>query len=278
MTLKELHSEVCALGFDNYIECDKRLEVAANCALRMIFAERGVKATAEIFARDVTPISRTRLLRHQSGEELSLPLYGRAFSLRACGKGEIRITDGAAVRRITFDSEDELIRDFIKEGGNITFLGECRYTVYDLSFYGQIYGTDVASIPDGSGKQSYALGELIKDFRSFAEVARDRAGRPIPNAALEEGRLILDEGYEGGVLITYNRAPRSVDLSYPDEKIDIPCELVGLLPLATAAFICLDTDAEKSEYYSALYRRLLAAIDSRGRVGVCGEYTTNGWA
>ena len=278
MKLKDLHNEVCALGFDDYIECGRAFAIAANCALRMIFAERGVLRRATIYARASAPISRIGHVTHSGGEVQTLPLVGRAYSLRAVGRGEILITDGADTELITFDSEGELIRGFLKRGGSISLRGDYRYDVYDLCTYSDAFSSTIESIPDGSGQRSYSLSALIEDYASIADVVRDGAYSPIPDARILGDTLTLPDDYEGAITLTYKRIPHTVDHENPTERIDIPAELEPLLPLATAAFICLEGEKEKSEYYTALYKRLLSTLDTKGRVYAPDAYSTNGWA
>ena len=278
MNLKDLHNEVCALGFDDYIECDGALATAANCALRMIFAERGVLCDTTFYVKSAAPATRVPHLCHKSGEELTLPLSGRAYSLRVVGRGELLITDGADRRLITFDTDGELIRGFLNKGGSISLRGDYAYSVFDLCTYSDAFSNTTESIPDGSGRRICYLPLLVEDYGSVTGAVRNGADSPIPDACIIGDTITLPEEYEGAVRLTYCRTPRRIDAEHPEERIDIPSELEPLLPMATAAFICLEGDAEKSEYYTALYRRMLAAVNTRNKVYAPHEYRTNGWA
>ena len=63
-----------------------------------------------------------------------------------------------------------------------------------------------------------------------------------------------------------------------DAPLDIPSGAAHLLSLLVAAFIWLDDDAEKAQYYMALYRDGLAAYKYRQLSQRDKKYHTNGWA
>jgi len=278
MTLTELHNEVRALGFDNYLECDARLVAAASCALRTLFSEMEVRCERRVLIHSTAPISRIPLIKHRGGESLTLPIAGKAFSLWAKGRGELVVTDGSGTRSIRFNTEGQILKGLMEGAGSLTLAGEYYYTVHDLSVYGELYGEGEEAIPNGGGIRVIEGTEIAEDFGGFCDEVKDRLGYPIPCARLREGRIVLPADYEGEIVVSYLRTPEAIDIDQPQRDIDLPAELCALLPLATAAILCLDGDEDKSEFYYRLYQRLADTVKAQRRATVTREYFTNGWA
>lgn len=278
MTLTQLHNEVCALGFDNYLECDASFVAAAGCALGTLFSELGVRGQRRVLVHSTAPVSRIPLIRHRGGESLTLPISGKAFSLWAKGRGELLLTDEVGTRSFRFNTEGQMIKSAVTGDGTLTLSGDYYYTVHDFSVYAELYGDGEDSIPSGSGVRILEGKSIAEDFGGFCDEVRDMDGRPITVARLRDGCVILPEDYEGEIVISYLRTPEAIDIDNPDADIDLPDELSVLLPLATAAILCLDGNEDKSEFYYRLYQRLCAAIKEQRRGTRTREYFTNGWA
>jgi hypothetical protein len=194
------------------------------------------------------------------------------------GEGTVKIRDGAESMKIDFNSDSKLIRGFLRYGGQATFEGESSFDVYDIATYGELYGRDVDSIPDGGDEIRIDLREKLGDFLAFASVAETADGTAIKNAVLRDGVITLPVTFSGEVLLTYRRMPKMPNLSYPDAAIDIPREYESLLPLLTAFYILLDDDAEKAEIYERAYRETLASLKINGyAVSNNGYADVSGW-
>ena len=84
--------------------------------------------------------------------------------------------------------------------------------------------------------------------------------------------------YSGEINVKYERAPREITLDDRDTEIDVSKEKLPLLPLLTAAFLWLEDDWDKSQYYLSLYKDTLLTVRRAGAREIGSKYTTNGWA
>ena len=91
--------------------------------------------------------------------------------------------------------------------------------------------------------------------------------------------MLLPYGYIGEAVIRYRRSAPEVSINAPDRELDIPGELETLVPLLAAAYVWLDDDADKAQYYMSLYREGMSAVKLYTRGGVNTEFCdATGWA
>lgn len=254
MTLKDLQSDVYALGYEKPLGMSEAFAVAANQALRVIYAEQKYKKIAKIRVRRTEEASKIPSI-HYIGEQLTLPLVGRAYSLRACGCGRLLINDGETVREMSFGSDDMLIRGFLNGEGSLTLLGECSYEICELTTYSEIFSDRICDIPDGSGYICFDFSDR-NDFLSFADVARDGYEREIKDAKIDESRLYLKYDTARDVYVKYYRAPKRITSDDLDAVIDIPRADEASLAFLTASLLWRDDEPELSEHYYNTYREL----------------------
>ena len=70
-----------------------------------------------------------------------------------------------------------------------------------------------------------------------------------------------------------------MSIDTPDRELDIPKELESLVPLLAAAYVWLDDDADKAQYYMSLYRDGMSAVKLYTRRAVdTGFENATGWA
>ena len=148
----------------------------------------------------------------------------------------------------------------------------------NLSSFDTLFGDEKSDIPIYGRERVIDINELYGDFMSFTELPRSGSGEIISGAALADGRVILPSDFFGEVSITYRRAPKTVSTYDENMPIDISTELEGLLPLLCASFMWLDDDADKAQYYMALYRDMLTSQMTSGIGSGSARYVTNGWA
>ncbi len=278
MTLRELSSEICALGFDSYTKPDVPLIFAVKRALTAIYGELRITSKTKLHVTARTPSSKVARLHHTGGGVETLPLSGKAYAMTASGSGCITVFDGANSSNIKFNSDAKLIKGFLKYGGKAVFSGDSSFDVYNIVTYDEAFGDDIASIPEGDAPIRINVRERVRDFLGFTSPALDADGKPIASAVLDDGTVTVPASYEGEINVKYRRLPDFPSLAELDAQIDIPREYEILLPLLTAFYVLLDEDKEKAEIYKSSYLEMLNCI-KRGAYSLSntGYADVNGW-
>ncbi len=279
MTLNNLHDEVCALAFEDGITIDKSFIASANRALMTIFTERPVAKTVRLYTKEQKPLIYKDTIIHRGGIEQTLKLCGRSYIFRVSGKGRFTISDGIAKTERSFDGDGIVFRGFIRSAdATLTLSGEYTYTVYGFTCYGELYSEKESDIREYTQSSSYDINQLFGDFHSFLELPKTKDGT-VTDAVMQNGILMLPFGKYDEVYLTYARMPRRISADEPDSEIDISGECRPLLPLLTTAYLWLDDDAEKAQYYMSLYKSDMSFIRRYNTSISGGEYRdVLGWA
>jgi hypothetical protein len=277
MTYKELCDDVLALGFEVNIEDGERLLFAARRALNLIFTERPLYKTLELYENPKKPTVKLSDFLHRGGEIIEIPFSQRAYSFTAHGEGSYRITDSSGERVIDFKN-GIAERGFLYGEGKIEFLGDYLYTVTGFALYNELFGSKSEDIPLADGKTEHEIIRHAPDFLSATDSPRDKTGRIIKGASVSGGKLFLPADFCGAVRLEYKlRAPEINGNS--DEDFIVPEGCSHLVGLLTSAYYWLDDDAEKAEYYMSLYREAMIAVKLYTRPKSDAEYSvTDGWA
>ena len=278
MKYSDLCTEVAALGFETEVEADGALLHAAERAMRMIYTERPVYGVTEIYKPPVTPTQKISDLFHRGGTVDTLPFDARSFTFRASGTGECRITDGAGERTLSFSGDGVLVRGFVYGEGRMELLGEYSYAIYGLAFYDTLFGPSEEDIPTPDELVEYDAKRYTGPILSFTSPPKDGYGNPIEGALAFAGRIRIPNTYTGRVRLEYKKAPPKIDTN-PDTELMLPDGCEHLLPLLTAAYVWLDDDSDKAQYYMALYREAMTAVKLYDRtMADTGYRSVNGWA
>lgn len=278
MTLNDLEKEVVHLGFETQIDDRSLLISSANRALGILYRELPVIQKRRLYKRADMPMAYAERIEGEGKEEITLSLFGKAYSFRANGTGSYTVTDkDGKTRTESFDGTDLLCRGF-SDGGEICFYSDYAFTVLDFACHKETAGPDLSDIKEYAKYEQYDINEMFGDFLSFAEEAKDRNGNCIKRALYEGGILSVPREYSGEINLKYERSPRLVSADDGENKIDITPEMKTLLPLLCAAFLWLDDDWDKSQYYMSLYKDTLASVWRAGSREFNSKYTTNGWA
>ena len=275
MTLNELKDEVLSLGFETRIESLSFFYCAAKRAMERIFADRAVLSAAKIYVVKPKVLTRVKKIRNERGEEQSFALPGRSFSFTACGKGSYLVKDGNLQNGGSFCSSSVRVFGRLVNGGSITFLSG-EYTVFDLVSYADSY--EDGAIPDFGGERRIPLKDKLTDFASFVFAPKNGEGVSIPGGRFSSGDLILPFDYDGEVILEYRRSPSKPSPDDPDSSLDVPEECISLLPLLTAAYLWLDDDPDKAQYYMLLYKEGMSELRRYSPRSVDTIYRSNGWA
>jgi len=169
------------------------------------------------------------------------------------------ISDESGTRNVNFSGNDGLHRGFIHGSGELLFKGDYSYTVSNLALYDELFGPSVEDIPIAASHIEYNVKGYVNDFLSFVLPPKDSSGRDIKGASVRGSTVSIPCEYEGDVTILYKKAA-SEPSGAPDEEITVPDGCEHLLPLIVAAYVWLDDDAERSQYYMSLYREGMSAV------------------
>ena len=279
MTVREVLSEVSALGYDGELECDEAFLSALERSKRRLFAERGVSATVVIPPYAVPPLSCIPLYRHPSGERAIFPLSGVSYSFYVSGIGSYTVLDGSSRTTREFNTVRERCAGYLSEDGSIIFEGRYAFTVTDLVCYGSAFGDSISDIPDGTAVRRLDLRTLVPDFHSFATPAKDSFGRVIQGVRLEEVYALIPSDITEDVYVTYYRTPKKSYLEMPDAEVDLPAGCEHLLALLVASYVYVDSYPDKAQLYGEMYREASSEEKNRRvRISDTVYRDTNGWA
>ena len=277
MTTKQVMESVAALGFESDIIEKELFFSSANRALSLIFTDREITKTVKVSRETPDIVSYVPSYRH-NGKSYTLPLRGRAYSFTSTGVGKCTVRDGYHEYSIDLSGNMSEHRGFLSDGGDITFFGEYAFTVYHLTCFAVKMCENVSDIPIYDGDDFIDFGSMYGDFLAFTSLPTDGEGKAVKGVCVSDGRIYLPRDVSGELTVRYRRTHKNITSDNLTGLIDLPRECEVLLPLLTASFMWLDDDAEKAQYYMALYRDTLGRIDSTMTSKADAIYTTNGWA
>ena len=277
MTYNELKAAVASLGFERSVGDEDGFFRATERALVTIFTDLGEISVTRIYLTAPRLTSLYKEIRHRGGGRESFTLCGRVFSFRPHGNGSYTLSDGNTATRVTFKAADGVVKAIFNGSAEITFEGEYDYTVTSLAAFDDIPDPTALTVSEYSERRTVDLTDYIGDLDRVADTPVCVSGNMKGLELSVRGSLMyLPFSLYGEVEIEYYRLPHPPHAK--DAPLDIPSGAAHLLSLLVAAFIWLDDDAEKAQYYMALYRDGLAAYKHRQLSQRDKKYHTNGWA
>lgn len=286
MTVAQLYRSVAQLGFEDSLEYEEGFILAANRALLQVCR--------------LVPCERTYYLNHRPLENLLSgvgfsPIFktddlifeaqgARSYYFEVCGYGLALIEalsesgDWEQIGEELFETESftahrgHIKRDGVAVDGKVRlrFTGEYAYTVRHIAMYAYVLHPSEDRIPPFSPVTKYDMGELTDDCLSLVSLCvRDgEAKRLYSDYYVESGRVIcLSASAPGAYEVTYIHKPTEIssdDLAKEnDTPIDLDEDLCAILPLLVAAYIWVDDEPEKAQYYLTLYRDRAAEVASQ---------------
>ena len=123
------------------------------------------------------------------------------------------------------------------------------------------------------------LSELLGNVMFIISAPTDKSGRIIKGAFSDGYTVTLPDNFSGEMHIRYKPLPKIVCIDDADDEIYIPPFAEHLLPLLTAAFVFLNDDEEKADYYMTLYRHEVLKLTRAASSSIDNTYTdVTGWA
>lgn len=167
-------------------------------------------------------------------------------------------------------------RGFIKDGSEfytgtvrLRFAGEYILWVKNVAMYDKLRSGKVTDIPDFSEYVAYDFASLANDFASFVRPPIADAGQMKGLCCLIQiilylatQRSLFPASVKGSYSVRYNRKISSInqDENAETTNIDLDDDLCAILPNLVAAYIWVDDEPTKAEYYLSLYREQAAEI------------------
>ncbi len=275
MTVKKLKTVALKTARLTGEDADMLFRSAYDAAIFKLYNDLRLKKSLSLSVDRIRRLVYIPRIIHLGGETKTLPIAGRAYSLTVRGKGEMLVRDGAMTKSISFDTDSTVFKDFIKQGGEISFSGNYFFTVEDFSLYSEIFGGDISDIPS-CGRLRVIDFSKYKDFGIFLGLAKDERGRAIAGSHYEDSLLYIPADYSGVLCVEYlRRASPMPDDSGAD--IDIPKAYEPLLLPLLLSYLLAEEDSDMAENYKKIYTDMCPSISADPSSGHDGVIT-NGWA
>ncbi len=241
LTYENLKNEVLSLGFMETLENEGHLLLMANRALSLIRSDFPHTETLCLYRHYRAPL---RAYTNATEEKVTV-FCGEIVAFA------YRLRDGA----ILFDGVPLTLS---ATSGTHTVCAE-RDGEFSVSGDGEMFAIAVYS-PDTPLSLCeinlpfvrYPLGDYVKAPLAVTSVPTDKDGTVIEGARYEECDVILPRTYSGEFFIQYERAPEPITKT--TKNVDICDALIPLFPLLVCAYVWLDDEPERAQYYMALYR------------------------
>jgi hypothetical protein len=273
LTVNELKEEVCALGFEGELSQDMHFLPSANRALKFIHSSLPHTKIARLVAAPRQIGTYIPFYNHTPGGVRSFTLYGQALSFKTSGPGSYRIEDGSRTVEGSFKGGYSKVKAYVGDGSVLTLFGDFSFTVTDITVYKNMLTESAEDIPLFLSYQSYDIKSFAEDYFEVTKPPENIHGCHIRGARVSEGRLYLPEDYCGEVIFYYRAKPKPITENDPYAEIDISPEHEHLLPLLTSAYLWLDDEEEKAQYYMSLYKEEEARLKRRGKGEIGSLYT-----
>ena len=153
-------------------------------------------------------------------------------------------------------------------GALLRFAGEYLYSVKNVALYQYLYGGEVADIPAYEAYTRYDVKKLVSDFMALCSPPiREEEENTLLNQNYEqEGDSIILLPYDkrGVYKVLYEHRPTAIEntgaTTEDTQELDLDDELCSLMPILVAAYVWIEDEPEKSEYYMSLYRERVQEI------------------
>ena len=261
------------MGFEGELSSDTHFLTVANRALKFIHASLPHTKTARLIATPRELGTYIPYYSHAPGKEDSFTLCGNALSFKASGNGHYRIEDADGSFEGSFRGGFSTVKVFVGDGAKLTFFGDFTFTVTDIAVYIGLLTDSTEQIPLFLCYQSYSIKSFAPDFLEVVKPPESISGSRIEGARVSEGTLYLPSEYSGEVIFYYRSKPISITENDPGAEVDIPGECEHLLPLLASAYLWLDDEEEKAQYYMSLYKEEEARLKRKGKGEVNSSFT-----
>jgi len=304
MKVFELYKSVAQLGFEDSLEEDERFFYAANRALLQVCKLKPVvshyvlnhKPLRNLVTESTfTPIERAEDLDFEAADAKAYYFEADGNGVAYIEKQDANSDSWSIIQQITLTSTGAFIsyKGFIKDGANyvsgqvrLRFSGEFLYSVRNVAMYEYLRSAEENDIPAYEPYTRYNIRSLASDFLALCcpPIQEDDEHKILNQDYQMEGDSIILLPYDkrGVFKVLYERLPQMLvntgSVSDDETVIDLDEELCSLLPTLIAAYVWVDDEPSKSEYYLSLYRERAVDIERRNIDNKPVMYkNSNGW-
>jgi hypothetical protein len=140
----------------------------------------------------------------------------------------------------------------------ICFGGDYDYTIRNLAFYDRVYSAEEDDIVPFAKTVGYNAALLTDDFGTFDTPPLDSNGMHLfEGYSIDGSTVYLPANKQGVYTVNYLHkvalVPLTASINGAPIDIDLEDDLAALLPNLIAAYVWLDDEPEKSQYYYNLY-------------------------
>ena len=184
-------------------------------------------------------------------------------------------------------------KGFIKKQGEfvsgrirLRFTGEYLYSIKNVALYQYLYSGETADIPAYEAYTRYDVKKLVSDFMALCcpPIKEEEENTLLNQEYEQEGDSIILLPYDkrGVYKVLYEHRPTAIEntgaTTEDTQELDLDEELCSLMPLLVAAYVWIEDEPEKSEYYMGLYReRVQEIVVSHKNTAPVLIKSTNGW-
>lgn len=304
MNVAELYLQVAQLGFEATLEDSDRFYFAANRALLQVCKVRPVIRHCLINHKPLANLlTESTFSPVEKIDDLTYEAEGaKAYYFEADGNGVVYLEkydesteEWSIFGEITLKSNKTFVpyKGFIKELGSfvsgrvrLRFTGEYIYSVKNVSLYQYLYSADLADIPVYEAYTRYDVKKLVTDFMALCCPPIAEAGEnTLLNQEYEQegdSVILLPYNKRGVYKILYEHRPTAIEntgsTTEDTQELDLDDELCSIMPILVAAYVWIEDEPEKSQYYMNLYRERVQEISlSRRDTSPVLIKSTNGW-
>lgn len=304
MNVAELYKQVAQLGFEDSLEDSDRFYYAANRALLQVCKVRPAIGHCLINHKPLlnlvgestfSPVEKISDLTYEAND-------AKAYYFEADGNGVVYLEQYVAdtdewrvFGKVELKSNQTFAnyKGFIKKEGafvrgriRLRFTGEFLYSVKNIALYEHLYSGEVADIPAFEAYTRYNVKSLVSDFMAFCcPPIKETGENTILNQEYEQegdSTILLPYEKRGVYKVLYERRPKVIENTGANtddmQEIDLDDELCSLMPILIAAYVWIDDEPQKSEYYLSLYReRVSEIVMSRKDTAPVAIKSANGW-
>ena len=241
MTYDNIKHDVLSLGFTDTLEDEGQFLLALNRAQNLLANEFPKKKTLLLSRAYRKPKATftdalTQKISLKIGEGIAF-LYRLSDGAVCFGNKVLPLTEGAGTYK------------FIAERDGI-FTLEGDATMFAIAIYDE--GTPLSLCEVDLPYAEYEIGRYDRGVRRISLPPTTTDGAVIPGAEIEGLTVRIPREFQGIFLVKYEKSPS--EITKEGEEIEVEERLFPLFSLLVCAYLWLEDEPERAQYYMALYR------------------------